>query len=502
MVPAQLVTLGSQWNRPRYLAPMAALSLVALALRFVHPLADFPEGITSSGAPLTDEGWYASAATRLELRGTWYEEGDFNPAVVAPAWPLLLGSLFAVTGVSLQAARWLSACLAALLCFLLFRAAASSDQGAAPRPSRPDVLAGALAVGGYALNYHAYAFSRVALLELPMTLWIAVCGWLLLGAKDAPLFWVRALLAGVAAALAVATKSSALFVLPLGLFFCGYGARSGRLHWIALLAFLTGASVILLPLAVLVTTYWQDAAQFIQWNLAERTGGPFRIFAQYFTLLKKMVTTWPLQVAVFVAVLTLRTRWEPGWWRRPWPSFCIGWLGLYSLTLGMGAYLPPRYLQPMLWPMMVLVGSSLAPLLLAGVRGARPVGALFACALLLGGVRIGKHVLSPSYSLIAALDEVAHEVRTRAGLGAVVMGNSADMVELRAGTHSMNDYYSVAPLGARLGRQPTFWLVESPAEPEVRALVHARYAITLLSEWRVMNDYRKRPLRLYQLTPR
>ncbi len=87
------------------------LLIAALGLsRFLWLAADFPNYSPwiIDQAKFTDEGWWSNAAVMHVLTGHWHIAGDYNPAAALPVWPLLLGTLFHFTGVSIVAARALS----------------------------------------------------------------------------------------------------------------------------------------------------------------------------------------------------------------------------------------------------------------------------------------------------------------------------------------------------------------------------------------------------------
>ncbi len=79
------------FNGPRsqslvWLSRMLLLvSAILYGLCFLHLKADFPNGSPWNDlSKMTDEGWYAEAATRHFLQGGWYVPGSFNPAVAMP----------------------------------------------------------------------------------------------------------------------------------------------------------------------------------------------------------------------------------------------------------------------------------------------------------------------------------------------------------------------------------------------------------------------------------
>src|SRR5580658_7855723 len=98
--------LAARWFRIVIWAIARALRIV----KFFYLSADFPNYSPwmIDQAKFTDEGWWGSAAVTHFLIGQWYVPGDYNPGIALPVWPLLLGSVFHFTGVSVVAARALN----------------------------------------------------------------------------------------------------------------------------------------------------------------------------------------------------------------------------------------------------------------------------------------------------------------------------------------------------------------------------------------------------------
>lgn len=183
------------------------LFIVAFAaVHFVHLSADFPNHSPwiSDWAKYTDEGWYGNAAVRAHLFGHWRIPGDFNPAPAVPVWPFLEWLLFFATGVSISAARALAVsffCLDMALAYLLVRAQA---------PRWAALLAVTLAVTSPFL----YAFSRLAILEPALIAFTLTALNLAVRLPRLRRPVPAAALVGLLFAIAVLTKTSAVFLLP------------------------------------------------------------------------------------------------------------------------------------------------------------------------------------------------------------------------------------------------------------------------------------------------
>src|SRR5271156_4105286 len=191
-----------------WLAAIAAL----FALHAVHLRADFPnQSPWMDYSKYTDEGWYGKAAIEHYVVGTWYVHGDFNPSIALPVLPALEFALFRFTGVSLVAARLLVLAIFALnllLAYLVLRTQAS----------HPVSL---FAITMLMCNAFLYAFSRLAILEAPMMLFL-LASWLIAlrlpQIVSAALRNTAPIAIGLLLCLMVLTKTTAIFLLPSTLF--------------------------------------------------------------------------------------------------------------------------------------------------------------------------------------------------------------------------------------------------------------------------------------------
>jgi hypothetical protein len=137
-------------------AILLGASAVLLGAHYLHLRADFPHGSPwPDPARFTDEGWYAGAAVRQMLSGSWYLRGDFNPAVPLPVFPLLAYILFRIIGVSIAALRAMNVTFFALTLLCVWQLL-RRHAGALP-------AAGAVFLCCCSPFY--YAYSRLGILE-------------------------------------------------------------------------------------------------------------------------------------------------------------------------------------------------------------------------------------------------------------------------------------------------------------------------------------------------
>ena len=193
---------------------IAVASIVLSGVRFLWIEADFPAGLNWSGDLYTDEGWYLSGAISHAATGNWLVRGDFNPIVNMPMQQVLQALVFEVAGISLASARCTVAAWSIwviLGTYLLVRRYAGS-------------LPGGLAALILSSNFTFFAYSRLALNEIPVMGWALLTVLALTGRPSRR----SASIAAVLYAAAILTKPTALFALPVVLFMIWHRARNGK----------------------------------------------------------------------------------------------------------------------------------------------------------------------------------------------------------------------------------------------------------------------------------
>ncbi len=198
--------LASALINPPLTGVVVVLVLLA-CLRLVDLSADFPVGMISSpGMAYTDEGWWSRNAIAFIRNGRWYIDDGYNTVFSLPVLPLLQVMWFKVFGVGLTAARSLNVLCLGVIAGLVYAIA------------RREIKSGLAWIAPFIVlsSYPMFVYSRIALLEMPMLALILLSLWLAIAADDSP----ATRLAKVASsaiffALAVLTKTSALFALPM-----------------------------------------------------------------------------------------------------------------------------------------------------------------------------------------------------------------------------------------------------------------------------------------------
>lgn len=181
------------------LVPLApALLLFAVLTAFVA--ADPPTGFTSSSSPFTDEAWDLINARNFVLFGHWSTD-DWNLYLLNFPFSVSEAAMFSVAGVGIVQARLISIVATALTVFAL-------GIGLRSALGRGAALLGAAAFGSAALVLY---YGRLAYLEPLVALGITLgtLGALRATGSNSGRWGV---MSGLALAVAIGTKPSALFV--------------------------------------------------------------------------------------------------------------------------------------------------------------------------------------------------------------------------------------------------------------------------------------------------
>ena len=259
-----MITPG-EMSRRRFAAALTIVILLAAALRGLFPTAD-PPWRTTVGIVWHDEGAWVHNARNRVLFGEWRLD-EWNPGFIAPVFTGLEYLSFRAFGVGLRQARLVSQ-VAGVLTVLLIALGVSRVAGR---------RAGLFAGGVMATAYVHVMYSRAALMEATMLLWLAA-GWYSVARSERSPVW--GFLAGLSAWLAFFTKASAVFfvvglaaVSVLAVAQARFDTRTwtgaardvrGRAALWTFAGLACGAAV---ALAVLVVPHW-DEYRFYNWQMS------------------------------------------------------------------------------------------------------------------------------------------------------------------------------------------------------------------------------------------
>lgn len=296
----------------RFWWTLAAILLVALALRGLFPAAD-PPWRSTVGVVWHDEGAWTHNARNKALYGAWVQDA-WNPVYIAPVFTGLEYLSFEAFGVGLRQARLVSEAAGVISVLLLALGVRRIAGNAAA------LFAGAL----LATNYVYVMYDRAAIMEALMAAFI-VSSWYCSARAERQPAWGA--LAGVLAALAFFTKAAAAFyvgalVLMVVLDFVSgippeggsdrhdrvrrnLGRNAWTLAGLALAFALIGA--------LFVLPHWADY-RFYNWQIS--------------------VTRKP---SYDIKSILTRVSWFPvlhSTFSRMWVALCLGVLGAWSVAVG------------------------------------------------------------------------------------------------------------------------------------------------------------------------
>ena len=467
------------------------ISLTALGLRFIHLEADFPPGINWSGDLYTDEGWYSNSAIAHELTGRWIIDGDFNPIVSLPVFQLVQGAAFSLLGLSITTARITEVTFSILVCLLSYLLV---TRMAGPWP-------GLVTLSLLASNFTLFAFSRLAILDLPMTA-LTLMSFLLATSSRWPLP-IHLGLASLAFCLATLTKTTALFGLPALLFLIWTSQTSLRKGLLASSASLVGIALLLGMYYVTVSGLYREAvAGFVSTEFAPRL--EWTLPAVVKALARAVWNGMVLDRIVYPVTLLSLPLFLVGSQRvqrnRLAVAFSI-WLLISLIALGVRGYLPPRYYLPLIVPVVSLFGM----ISVDAFRRLRPSRWSYAPAVLVAGIaavhlfNIAKYLSSPEYTFVDMAGDVKERIDSGKGNN-LLIGNMANSITLATGIPSINSVLGTRDLRLKaMTYRPTYYIALGEEKETARQLSEVYY-LEELSAYDVFgNYYDEKRVHLYKL---
>ncbi|MDR3793421.1 MAG: glycosyltransferase family 39 protein [Terracidiphilus sp.] len=479
-------------------------------LHALHLRADFPNHSPwfSDWAKYTDEGWYGAAALRARVLGHWFLPGDLNTAVALPVLPVLEWLVFCVTGASVVAARGLAVgffFLNLVLSYLLLR-------------RRTPKWAALLAVTLLATSPFYYCFSRLAILEQPLTALLLLALNMAVRLKE----WRHSVLVaagvGLVFGLMMLTKSTAVFLLP-------------ALLW-ALVVDLWGEPKLMLRAGAAMGGV--AAAVYGGWMALIAHAG---LMPDYHYLLfinkypKPHEFYWPLVslkwsvhgglwighvlfpltvVVVIGAVVAYRHEW--GWGLLTDPAFgasvlaAVGYIGFMTYQ----NHPQPRYFAVVAMFSFLIVAQGAAALLhdcygVGGERRKRLGVALIAvvvCTMASGSYWVIQFAFHPQYSFVHASKELTHYIDTHPNGNRLLLSISADEIMLATHMPGICDDFGTQDLPKKLVTyKPGWYAAWNDLDPGTLEDIHLHYSLEQVAEYPAFDDPERNVLVLFKLHP-
>ncbi len=482
-------------------AAIAAL----FALHFVHLRADFPNfSPWMDYAKYTDEGWYGNAAIRQALYGHWRLPGDFNPAVALPVWPLLLRLAFVIGGVSLPVARILGLLVFGcnlLVSYALLRFSAT----------RVVALAGVTFLAGSA---YLWAFSRLAILE-PLLILFLLLSWLVvLRLPDALALHRRGLLgAGLLLALAVLTKTTAIFLVPSTLYLVWHANRFALRQTLRDYGILAagGLTPWLAYYLLVVRPHLASDYHYLfaanRWDQPKTASGWFWAF---WYALHGSLWVDPVLCGLAIALLVLGILGRPRIWQQPLVIASLLSSAGYIFFTGWHNSPQPRYYEVVTNPLDFLACLGAASLWRAAtdrnqviLRGlgvaAWAVFTVTTALNLRGTLHFARH---PEYSLVRAARGVTRYIDRHPNGNRLLLSISGDQISLITHLPAICDDFGTVDLPYRIHQyQPGWYAAWNEIDPGTLEDLRTQYSLEQVARFHALDDEDRDVLLLYKLHP-
>jgi 4-amino-4-deoxy-L-arabinose transferase-like glycosyltransferase len=471
--------------KPVTLFLLSAGLVAVIALRFVHLEADFPRGITWSAVLYSDEGWYTYAAVSHQLTGQWYVEGDYNPAIHLPVFYLIQAVTFKLLGISLFSARFTVAIFSVLMILSTFLLVRRFN----------DLPMAFLCAFLLSINFMTFGYSRLAILEVPLT---AMLVMILL----VVLFWqtkrlvLRSIVVAILFFIAILTKPTAAIFLPVilvGLWMTP-ATKKERVYFCLLFLFLS---------SVLWFSYNTAARQMSQpdWVVFHNKNIVAKINPAPMFFLRDIPYTvwhgWRLDRIMLPLVLLFAPIFL--WKSKPFRESklaLLSFLWVFSLLsfLCTSKYQPERYYVPLIVPLTILFSNMF--FLIWRKRSATPwarlVVVLPLVILIENAVPLMLYIKSPQYSFLYMARDMGKRARQEnPGEKIMFLGDFANSVSLVTQIPSINAMRGTRDLDWKLARYKPNYLIflgrrGNPLEVEE---VETPYEATELANYNVFENY-------------
>ena len=488
-----------------WIAAVAAL----IALHALHLRADFPNySPWMDYSKYTDEGWYGKAAIEHYVLGSWYVHGDFNPSVALPVLPALEWIVFRFTGVSLVAARLMvlaAFALDVLLSYYLVKTQA---------PRWTAMLAATL----LAINPFLYAFSRLAILELLLVLFL-LASWLLAlrlaHMKDAAQRRLALTCIGLLLCLMVLTKTTAIFIAPSALFLIwhsyGYKLRESVKAILGTLA-AAGSAWGLYYLLCVHPHYVFDYHYLFAVNKWEQPATLSGWIAAFWYAFHGIFWIGSALCILAPTLLALSAWLFRGFWKNPLLSASLLAIAGYVFFIGWHNNMQPRYYQVVAFPVVFIVAIGLHSLLQAKPSGRLtrslrwPLAAACIAAIAISSAadlkQVSHWMRHPQYSWINAEIALTRYIDTHPNGNRLLLSISGDNITLATHLPAICDDFGTWDLPLRIHRyQPGWYAAWNEIDPGTLVDLQTQYSLEKVATFPAFDDPDRNQLILYKLHP-
>lgn len=463
---------------------LLSLTTSGILLRIFHVEADFPSGITWSGVLYTDEGWYSNGAIHKYLLNQWYLPGDFNPIVNMPVFHLIQFGMFRIFGLSIITAR-MTVVVFTLFSFLIVY------QFVRKTSTR---LTANLVLLLLSVNFFLFAYSRLAILEIPMTC-LAMLSIVLANGFSNRYPTTMSVVSAAVLLLAIFVKPTAIFMLPPLLFVISTreGALSRRVRNCFFVLLVVGGGIL--------GHYWigmrwfrSDYMYFTSLNISSRISfhistivkNALQIIWQMRMMETTVVVTLFMLLPITLVVGKIKSRLL---------NIALVWMGSYIALLSLTAYHPPRFFLPLIIPVIIIFSVIITHYLHASsTRRLAQYGVVILCALIIMSnmIRNLGYIRSLQYSFVNMGKHIQERLKSYGTEHILIVGHFADSISLLTQIPGMNSHLGTGDLAWRLrAYQPLYYITLGEARSDTleSKTLQTYYDMDLVSSYDVFGNY-------------
>jgi len=473
-------------------AAVLAMVVIFSILRLVSLDADFPGGITHSSALYSDEGWYNKPAISLQTAGTWHIKDDFDQAINLPGLSVVQAVMFTLFGMSLCTARLtISLFFFGMLASLFFFLRMYSSGRAA-----------LIAITLISTNFVLFAYSRLALLEIPMLSLVSAAvlfaGLYSMKRKNTYLF-----LSILAFSWAILTKTTATFAIVVITYVLSWRAYENNkmdlsyfVKIVALYCF--GAALLVMGYyGYILLKYRSDFVQFYFLVFGKKTTALGRLLPTLRNLIEETIyfqlVLYPITILTGLYLLIFKRACEN---KRVLIAF-FGWTVIYLIQLSTIHYHPPRYFLPVVVSLSVCAACILDQLIINAKEKASGILLIIFLACAINSVAANcrkdvSYLIHPNYSFSTMCREVRERMKSSQGEARpLLLGNFANTISLATGIPSINECDAAITLDERVQRfLPTHYVTLGPVEKEIAATLLRHYnEVRPAGKWDCFDNY-------------
>jgi hypothetical protein len=411
-------------------------TILFICLRFIKIDADFPLDVSSLGMIYTDEGWYTNGAIEKVKTGSWYKPGEQNLILNIPIIYLLQTVTFSTLGPSITSAR-----LTIIFCFIIMLLAMFEFVR-----RKSNITSACVCVFLISVNYLLFAYSRFAILEIPMMCFISLS--FLCAVINKKRFLILSILFMF---IAILTKQIAVFSIP-ALMFLYYN----RFKWCSIFAVIP-LVLYLFYISIMggIFSEFSDYSKFQTGRIALGT-----IFTNFMSAINNSIAFVPFIAAGILFFMPIRSLKKD-----KFLLFSIVWTACCFLFFPMTNYQPSRYFVMLIIPMCLSFSILIS-------NKKRIIAATIIFTLLTNGLGISYYLIKSKYTF----KDMCHSISAIVG-DKTLYGTMANTISLETGIKSKTKINDLKDMG---------YFVTLGSKEEIRNIL-MNYQVTTIGKCNVYN---------------